>query len=92
MKLLLTLVLFFVLYLIKVESADSNKFLFPPGFDADKKLDQVKRLRRLANWPPTSAPRKLFFEFPCFCYQQLFMIAKYASSEITVLIGRMSHR
>lgn len=43
MKFLASIVLLVALCLIGVESVDINKFLFPKGFDAGKKLDRVKR-------------------------------------------------
>lgn len=43
MKLLAPLFLSFVLFLMEVESAGLDKFLFPPGFDAGKDLNRVER-------------------------------------------------
>lgn len=43
MKLLALFLLCFVFFLIKVESAKLEKLLFPPGFDANVKLERVKR-------------------------------------------------
>lgn len=43
MKLLAPLLLSLALFLMGAESAGLEKFLFPPGFDAGKNLERVKR-------------------------------------------------